>query len=265
MNKREHWRPIHILVVDDSKTMRTSIVRNLRRMGFDSTVEADDGDSALAAIESDPLICIAILDLRMPGSSGLDFLRNLRHKHPDRELQVLILTASRDERDVKDAIAAGAADFMIKPFNIPLFESKILDLIRRSSEKLGSHLGQFLVARQAVSATQLAMALDVQRLLDPTRIPVGTIAVIRGICDPLDVMLKVRTMAAQSQADHAWMLARLQSADFLEGLADADEIARIMELIGRPRLLLGEIMVQLGFLSTESLEQHLDAFLSEQS
>ncbi len=61
------------------------------------------------------------------------------------------------------------------------------------------------------------------------------------------------------------MLARLQSADFLEGLADADEIAHIMELIGRPRLLLGEIMVQLGFLSTESLDQHLDAFLSEQS
>jgi DNA-binding response OmpR family regulator len=104
-----------ILVADDDRDIRDLVTFKLGQAGF--TVRAvDDGAAALAAIEEDPPD-LAVLDVMMPGLSGIDVLRKLRDADRTRGVRVILLTARSRDADVDAGFASGADDYIIKPFS----------------------------------------------------------------------------------------------------------------------------------------------------
>jgi DNA-binding response OmpR family regulator len=104
-----------IVVADDDLDILDIVVFKLNQAGFD-TVAVTDGVAALAAINAEPTR-LAILDIMMPGLSGLDVLRNLRASEATRDLNVILLTARARESDVDVGFSVGANDYVVKPFS----------------------------------------------------------------------------------------------------------------------------------------------------
>jgi DNA-binding response OmpR family regulator len=106
---------VRILVADDDRDIRDLVTFKLGQAGF--TVQAvDDGAAALAAISGDPPD-LAVLDVMMPGLSGIDVLRKLRDAERTRGVRVILLTARSRDADVDAGFATGADDYIIKPFS----------------------------------------------------------------------------------------------------------------------------------------------------
>jgi DNA-binding response OmpR family regulator len=91
------------------------VVFKLTQAGFD-TIAVSDGVAALKTIEADPPR-LAILDVMMPGLSGIDVLRNVRANESTKDLDVILLTARARDSDVDTGFATGASDYVIKPFS----------------------------------------------------------------------------------------------------------------------------------------------------
>ena len=105
----------HILVADDDADIRDLVTFKLTQSGY--TVEADsDGASAWAAMTERPPR-LALLDVMMPGLSGLDVLRKARESATTASVPVILLTARSRDVDVEDGFACGATDYVIKPFS----------------------------------------------------------------------------------------------------------------------------------------------------
>ena len=104
-----------ILVADDDRDIRDLITFKLGQAGF-KVQAVDDGTAALAAIEADPPD-LAVLDMMMPGLSGIDVLRKIRDAERTRSVRVILLTARSRDTDVDAGFAAGADDYVIKPFS----------------------------------------------------------------------------------------------------------------------------------------------------
>ena len=106
---------IVILIADDDRDILDLVVFKLNQAGFD-TVAVTDGDAALAAIEADhPRL--AVLDIMMPGMSGLEVLQKVRANEAISDLDVILLTARVRDTDVDAGYASGASDYVIKPFS----------------------------------------------------------------------------------------------------------------------------------------------------
>jgi two-component system chemotaxis response regulator CheY len=105
----------HILIVDDSPTMRRMVMSSLRALPGVSFGEAASG---LEAIERLALAAVdlMILDLNMPDMHGLEVLDFLRRHQAYRRIPVIVLTTRGDEASRADALAAGASLYLTKPF-----------------------------------------------------------------------------------------------------------------------------------------------------
>src|SRR5665647_2352562 len=104
-----------ILVADDDRDILDLVVFKLTQAGYE-VVGVADGVAALAAIEADPPR-LAILDVMMPGLSGIDVLRKVRANEATKALDVILLTARSRDVDVDAGFATGASDYVIKPFS----------------------------------------------------------------------------------------------------------------------------------------------------
>jgi DNA-binding response OmpR family regulator len=104
-----------IVVADDDVDILDLVVFKLTQAGFD-TEGVTDGVAALSAIQANPPR-LAILDIMMPGMSGLDVLRKVRANEATRDLDVILLTARARDSDVDTGFATGASDYVIKPFS----------------------------------------------------------------------------------------------------------------------------------------------------
>ena len=102
-----------VLVVDDDKLIRELLKAILRDEGFNVVGEAKDGQTALAQVGklTPDVVC---LDVNMPGMSGLDVLRALQEATP--QTKVIMITGDATMATVRDAVALGAAGYVIKPF-----------------------------------------------------------------------------------------------------------------------------------------------------
>ena len=104
-----------ILVADDDGDIRDHVVFKLTQAGYD--VEAvQDGAAAFQSIEASPPR-LAILDVMMPGLSGIDVLRKVRADERLKDLEVILLTAKSRDIDVDAGFATGASDYVVKPFS----------------------------------------------------------------------------------------------------------------------------------------------------
>ncbi len=121
-----------ILVADDEESMRWVLSKALKRKGF--TVDlAEDGRQALALIQENSYD-LAILDIKMPGMSGLDLLDRIREMKSD--LLVVIMTAEASMKNAVEAMKRGAYDYITKPFDLDVIDA-IVEKVGRAREIAG--------------------------------------------------------------------------------------------------------------------------------
>lgn len=116
------------LIIEDETQLREQIVTELRQQGF-AIDESGDGDEGLYLATEMP-IDIAIIDLGLPGTSGIDIIRQLRQR--ERQYPVLILTARTRWQDKVEGLEAGADDYLAKPFHMEELMARVRALLRRS-------------------------------------------------------------------------------------------------------------------------------------
>jgi DNA-binding response OmpR family regulator len=104
-----------ILIADDDEDIRELVAFKLETAGFAVTT-VDNGVSALsAAVENPP--DLVVLDVMMPGLSGIEVCRALRADRTTAHLPIILLTARAQEDDVQVGLGAGADDYVVKPFS----------------------------------------------------------------------------------------------------------------------------------------------------
>ena len=104
-----------ILIVDDETIIRQTLRVILRSENYEVVGEAHDGIKAMELIKKHQP-GIVLLDINMPGSSGLDVLIDIHKEFPDTE--VIMISASANAEDVQTAVQRGAAGYIVKPFNV---------------------------------------------------------------------------------------------------------------------------------------------------
>jgi CheY-like chemotaxis protein len=102
-----------VLVVDDNELMRLLLATMLRKHGYEVTV-AEDGRAAVEAAGSK--VDLVLLDLTLPGMNGLDVCRHLRADPATAALPIIVMTGRVEPGDLRDAIMAGATEYLTKPF-----------------------------------------------------------------------------------------------------------------------------------------------------
>jgi DNA-binding NtrC family response regulator len=121
--------PIRLLIVDDDDQLRDTLVRRLQRQGMDVT-SAARGEEAIAKAESH---CwdVALLDLHLPGISGIELLEKLKDGQP--ELEAIMLTAHGGLETAIQAMKKGAYHYLTKPLHLPELEIHL----QKAYEKVG--------------------------------------------------------------------------------------------------------------------------------
>ncbi len=113
----------HLLVVDDNENNRDMLSRRLRRQGFVVDV-AEGGREALAKIEGSQ-IELVLLDVMMPGMSGIEVLKEIRITRSIEELPVIMATARSDSQDIIEALELKANDYVVKPIDFPVLLARV--------------------------------------------------------------------------------------------------------------------------------------------
>lgn len=106
----------HILVVDDEPHIGRIIKTRLEQGAFEVTV-VDTGAEALAELERNPAIRLVVLDLMLPGMSGLEVLRAIRANPRHDALRCIVLTAAGQDAQFRETQQLGISEFMTKPFS----------------------------------------------------------------------------------------------------------------------------------------------------
>lgn len=118
---------MHILVIEDERSLCETIVRSLRRLAY-SVDFCYDGNKAIELLFAERYD-VVLLDLNLPGADGMTVLRTLRQT--DRDTKVLILSARSEVADKVEGLDAGANDYLSKPFHLDELEARIRSLTRR--------------------------------------------------------------------------------------------------------------------------------------
>lgn len=116
-----------ILIVEDEKHISEGLKFNLECEGF----EADTFETAEEVEEIYPQYDMMILDIMLPGMNGLDFLRKIRLENP--QYPVLILSAKTSEDSLVEGLAAGADDYIKKPFSLPELILRVKRILERQA------------------------------------------------------------------------------------------------------------------------------------
>ena len=119
-----------VLVAEDDADIRELMVFKLEQAGFE-VVPVADGPTALARAR-DRRPTLAVLDVSMPGLSGIDVCRMLRSEPATAGILIILLTARVQEQDVEGGFSAGADDYVTKPFSPRELVSRIQELLARA-------------------------------------------------------------------------------------------------------------------------------------
>jgi DNA-binding response OmpR family regulator len=126
-----------VLVVDDERSFLKLAQKRLTKRNLDVET-AESGPEALEYLDAHP-VDVVILDVRIPGMSGIETLKEIRRRHPD--VEVIMLTGHGSMRSGIEGISLGAYDYMLKPFEIDDLLARIraahehADLRRRAGEE----------------------------------------------------------------------------------------------------------------------------------
>jgi len=112
------------LILDDSRAMRMILHRIMHSAGFE-VVEAADGRQGLDALAGGALPDVALVDWNMPGIDGLGFVNAVRDNPDYRPMTLMMVTTESEHDQVVRALAAGAHEYIIKPFTADAIVDKL--------------------------------------------------------------------------------------------------------------------------------------------
>lgn len=120
-----------IITVDDSATMRRIIKNSLKAIGYDDVVEADNGQTGLAKIQSDGVEFV-ITDWSMPVMTGLELVHAIRSHATLKSLPILMVTAVGQKEEIVQAISAGVNGYVVKPFEPETLHAKMNQVLGKA-------------------------------------------------------------------------------------------------------------------------------------
>jgi len=118
-----------ILVLDDESSIRSFIVINLTRAGYE-VIEAETGEEALERLKEHADIRVALLDVMLPGIDGFEVCRRIRATNT--RIGIIMLTARSQEMDKVTGLMTGADDYVTKPFSPAELTARVDALFRRA-------------------------------------------------------------------------------------------------------------------------------------
>ncbi len=113
-----------VLIVDDSRVLRTHMSRLMRAMGW-HTDEAENGKRALECLRADRSFELALMDVNMPEMNGIECVRRLRSELPELDMKLMMVTTEADSGLIADVLANGADEFLMKPFTRENLQAKL--------------------------------------------------------------------------------------------------------------------------------------------
>ena len=180
-----------ILVVDDEPDIVALVVYHLAKAGFRISTASNGADALRIAQQDRP--ALVVLDLMLPGMSGLEVLDQLRADDTGQDIGVLLLTARREEPDRIKGLSAGADDYLTKPFSPQELVLRVRNILRRMSQTQSGlpdvvRLGPILIDRSAHRVTVDNAELD----LTPTEFKLlVTLAERRGRVQSRALLLEI--------------------------------------------------------------------------
>ena len=118
-----------VLVLEDESSIRSFIVINLRRAGYE-VIEAETGEEALEKLKEHADVRVALLDIMLPGIDGFEVCRRIRATNAT--IGIIMLTARSQEMDKVTGLMTGADDYVTKPFSPAELTARVDALMRRS-------------------------------------------------------------------------------------------------------------------------------------
>ena len=150
-----------ILIVDDDTELLRLIGLALKRAGYDPIAAQNAEDALRKVSEEQP--ALVILDVMLPGTSGIEICRRLRAQAPTRPLPIIMLSARTQVDDKIEGLEAGADDYLTKPINPKEMVARVKSLLERTerlrnagAERHGTVIG-FLGAKGGVGTTTIAL------------------------------------------------------------------------------------------------------------
>ena len=129
-----------VLVLEDETNIRSFVVINLKRAGYE-TIEAGTGEEALALIQKNPDVKVALLDIMLPGEiDGFEVCRRIRAGNA--QMGIIMLTARTQEMDKVSGLMTGADDYVTKPFSPAELTARVDALFRRAGGAAPEQAGE---------------------------------------------------------------------------------------------------------------------------
>ena len=151
-----------VMVLEDESSIRSFIVINLRRAGYE-VVEAETGEEALDKLHENPDTLVALLDVMLPKLNGFEVCQAIREFS---EMPIIMLTAKGDDMDKILGLEYGADDYITKPFNILEVKARIKAILRRNSKKSRQEPQQ---TKKVIEAGDLTLDSDSRRVFIASR------------------------------------------------------------------------------------------------
>ena len=123
----------HILIVEDEEDIAELLEYNLQRQGYEPSIAGTGEDGLNQSRESIP--DLILLDLMLPGMSGLEVCRRLKGDPATEKIPVIMLTAKGEEEDVIAGFDAGADDYVTKPFRPKVLLARVKAVLRRGAAR----------------------------------------------------------------------------------------------------------------------------------
>jgi len=113
-----------VLIVDDSRVLRTHLGIMMRAMGW-QTDEAENGVQALERLHADRSYELVLMDVNMPEMDGIECVRRLRSEIPELTTKLMMVTTEADFRLIANMLGNGVDEFLIKPFTRDNLRAKL--------------------------------------------------------------------------------------------------------------------------------------------
>ena len=112
------------LVVDDSRAMRSILTRLMTNLGFD-VAQAGDGAQAMEVLDAGARPDVILVDWNMPVMDGLTFIKTVRAREDLRDISLMMVTTESEQGNIVRALAAGAHEYVVKPFTDDVIADKL--------------------------------------------------------------------------------------------------------------------------------------------
>jgi diguanylate cyclase (GGDEF)-like protein len=227
-----------LLLVDDDAMNRDALARLLSRSGY-KVLTADNGASALRMIREGRIDAV-LLDVMMPGLSGLETLRQLRQFRSVADLPVIMVTANGESADVVEALDLGANDYVTKPIDYAVALARIRTHVvtRRADPLTGlpnrvlfmDRLERLLASSPSADAGFAVLFIDIDRfkIINDSLGHVAGDELLVQIAKRLESALRASDTVARFEGGHT--LARMGGDEFtvlLDGVGDGDRALAI--------------------------------------